>query len=291
MQIQKYGCELELSDWDITQPLPPCLKRNRRDRTIVNSNGVANDPSGKYYQFGGEVNTEPTETIDEQLQYIYIAFNEIKDAKTNYRANFHVHISVDGLADNLEMLKRFQRNLFEFGEEGLQIIDPLLSPTKEEVGHEYLWVMISDRIKHSLKSRHFIVSQKIQDKLMGARTVDEFFDYLPERRQWCNLKSLRKHGTIEFRCFGGSVRTMEQYGNAFMFCKYFVERTLGDLPIDIGFVEYVASKGLPDQLYIDSVLEEGYNHTRQWRKFGAEAVDEWLNKWKPKILDFIGGLK
>ena len=43
---------------------------NDKDNTIVNSNGVANDPLGKLCKYGGEINTKPTSTVEEQVEII-----------------------------------------------------------------------------------------------------------------------------------------------------------------------------------------------------------------------------
>ncbi|MEN6369497.1 MAG: hypothetical protein ABFD77_07360, partial [Thermotogota bacterium] len=57
-----YGVELEYADVKFGNPLPNGCAWNTKDNTIVNSNGIANDPLGKLWLFGGEINTRPTDT-------------------------------------------------------------------------------------------------------------------------------------------------------------------------------------------------------------------------------------
>ena len=61
-----FGAEHELGDWDQRNGLPTGFKMDTRDITVMNSNGIAADPKGRSYSFGGEINTPPTDTIEGQ---------------------------------------------------------------------------------------------------------------------------------------------------------------------------------------------------------------------------------
>src|SRR5690349_493203 len=52
-----YGLELEYGDWDRRKSMVDGAKWNDADNTCVSSTGIANDPWGKLYCFGGEANT------------------------------------------------------------------------------------------------------------------------------------------------------------------------------------------------------------------------------------------
>ncbi len=50
-----YGAEHEWADWPYETELPKDYGRDVRDDTMINSNGVAVDPRGNYYSWGGEI--------------------------------------------------------------------------------------------------------------------------------------------------------------------------------------------------------------------------------------------
>jgi hypothetical protein len=101
------GTELELADARRDTPLPGCSTWDHKDYTIVNSNGIANDPLGKTWKFGGEINTEPTSSVDAQVNVIQKILDTCSPIATaNYRSNLHVHIRVPGLAADATLVKR-----------------------------------------------------------------------------------------------------------------------------------------------------------------------------------------
>jgi hypothetical protein len=50
-----YGAEHELGDWDQRKGLPYRHKMDVRDVTCMNSDGIAADPKGKLWPYGGEI--------------------------------------------------------------------------------------------------------------------------------------------------------------------------------------------------------------------------------------------
>src|ERR1039458_3941925 len=103
-----YGSEHEWSDHPRDAVLPVGCVHNTKDSTIVNSNGIANDPSNKSYQFGGEINTPPTDYPEGQVTILRKLVKALPTAKVNYRSNLHVHVRIPGLRDDLKLLKRVQ---------------------------------------------------------------------------------------------------------------------------------------------------------------------------------------
>src|SRR5271154_6972013 len=61
-----YGCEFEFSDWDRARALPLGMQLDTQDFTMVNSNGIAVDPTGRYYDRGGEICSRPSISPAEQ---------------------------------------------------------------------------------------------------------------------------------------------------------------------------------------------------------------------------------
>ena len=99
-----YGCEHEFADWSVDSKLPEGCLWNHDDYTIVNSNGIANDPKGKLWRFGGEINTRPTSSIEEQCDILSQLKMLQPTPKINYRSNLHVHVRVPGLKNDLELV-------------------------------------------------------------------------------------------------------------------------------------------------------------------------------------------
>ena len=127
-----WGCEHELADIPRDRPLPKGYGWDVKDITIVNSNGIANDPKGELYKFGGEINTPPTDTVGGQVECLSTIKELFPEAKVNYRSNLHVHIRVPGLKGDLEALKQVHRYVHEHMPKLLPIIEPLPKPTMWE---------------------------------------------------------------------------------------------------------------------------------------------------------------
>ena len=90
-----YGVELEYGNCDRRiKDLPDGAKWNSLDNTCVSSTGIANDPQGKLYCFGGEINTRPTFTIDEQVEHIAKVNKFLREDRKSTRLNSsHTDIS------------------------------------------------------------------------------------------------------------------------------------------------------------------------------------------------------
>ncbi len=128
MRDWTYGCEHELADISLDVALPKGYGRDIKDYTIVNSNGIANDPSGKLYRFGGEINTPPTDTIEGQSACLAEIIRQQPSAKVNYRSNLHVHVRCPGLKDDLALLKQVQRYIHETMPKVFPVVEPIPQP-------------------------------------------------------------------------------------------------------------------------------------------------------------------
>jgi hypothetical protein len=240
MRKLTFGCEHEWADIPCAAPLPRGYGWDRRDITIVNSNGIANDPTGKLYHLGGEINTPPTSTAQGQASCLYELRQLLPMARINYRSNLHVHVRVPGLKDDLALLKKFQATIHDVMPSILEMIEPIPVPTVDEYpdGEEYQGAM--RRYRRRKVSHHTLLPAYRWQLQMAASTIEDFFrlevphtkNRLPmwhaQPRLCVNLRQLRETDTIEFRHFPGTLEQRELV-SAICWCRYFVNAVLDDV--------------------------------------------------------------
>lgn len=229
------GLELEWADVDRWKELPPELGTwNDQDYSIVNSDGHANDPTGRTWRWGGEINTVPTETAIAQGEIVRQLGNLLQPT-INYKCNLHVHVKPDvDLLKDLDLLKRVATYMRESEQFVFNTIDPLPQPTSTD---PEIRKGETARYRRNLKSHHGSIPLARWSEMMLAVTVHEFKDaHAPPTktggRAWhivqrtgMNLRSLWKHGTIEFRHFFGSCEP-EEIVSAAQWCQLFVAEAL-----------------------------------------------------------------
>ena len=267
-----YGAEHELADWQLGDKLPVGCSHDGKDYTIVNSNGIANDPSGKLWRCGGEVNTAPSD-IDGQVNMLGDLVR-VPGATVNYRSNLHLHIRVPGLADDLGALKRVQGCLHTTAPFWLPTIDPIPTVPRSDKDGRRRW-------RRRRVSHHSLLTPTRLDRQMAARTTEEFFEaevprskagkvmWHAQARLCVNLRQLRETDTVEFRHFCGTTDT-GLLREAFRWCEEWLYRALAwdfpmesaapwvdDLMTDFNQLDFACiSKPL-----IDYDLERGYRMT------------------------------
>ena len=110
-----WGYEIEWGDIDRRIKIPENLGSWEYAETdIVNLKEpfkyVACDPLGTNPHFGGEINTKPTKTWQEQvnnIMYLYEYFNKQNNQPTSSCVNHgHLHVHIPGLTENLDALKK-----------------------------------------------------------------------------------------------------------------------------------------------------------------------------------------
>ena len=246
-----YGAEHELADWPallLSQKLPS-FGRDQQDITCVNSNGIANDPKLKYYTYGGEINTPPTDSIEGQGDCLNAIIWAFPEAKINYRSNLHFHIHVPGLQEDLPQLKR----LVLYNQYWLPVILPEIEPIPrplESLGEareslqapEELNVLKGAlrRYNRRRKSHHTLVSDGRVELQMLARTTEEFLEAEVPRdrarnkplwhlgaRAAVNLRQLRETDTVEFRHFPGTLDA-NKLVTVGLWCKTYLQCALSD---------------------------------------------------------------
>jgi hypothetical protein len=237
-----YGVELEYGNCDRTiKDLPDGAKWNALDNTCVSSTGIANDPQGKLYKFGGEINTRPTTTPDEQVEHIAKVNKFLRDNGpapiVNYRSNLHIHIRVPGLKDDLKALKQLLTYINTYQEQAFAIVENIPVPDRNTLPPlEYTWA--KKRYDRRLTSHQHKLPQKRVEAMLAANTPTEFWHEHAHKdakgnpawfqcpRAGINLRQLfEETNTIEFRHFPGTLKAGEMR-SAINWCHNFLHLAL-----------------------------------------------------------------
>lgn len=238
-----YGAEHEWADHDIRTELPKGYGRDTHDITIVNSNGIANDPKGRLYKFGGEINTPPTHAIEGQVACLTELKKLLPAATINYRSNLHIHIRVPGLGQDLELLKRVQRHIHANMPKALARIEPLPRPTGDEYPDAEELEGARRRWRRRRVSHQTLLTPKRLAGQLEATSVEEFYNLEPPQnkvgkplfhlqpRLCVNLRQHRETDTVEFRHFPGTLDEVK-LSTCLQWCYIYLRHALQDIPID-----------------------------------------------------------
>ena len=250
--IASYGAELELADIDRSRALPPGCGWDTKDFSMVNSDGIAVDPTGRVHDRGGEVQTMPTCTLSEQVQVFREVMWTFPEAKVNYRSNLHLHVRIPGLGDDLEALKSLQRFIHEKFRDVVAVLEPIPRPTREQYPSFEAMEGAVWRFNRRKKSHQtFLTPQRVAHQL-NAKTVEEFFRlevpttaegkpmWHAQPRCCVNLRQLMQTDTVEFRHFPGTC-VAERFKAGLQWITYFIKawqnndskQDLVDMALDI----------------------------------------------------------
>lgn len=232
-----YGAEYELGDVNRELDLLPGSNWNFKDHSIASSTGIANDEKAKLYTIGGEINTDPTDTIDGQLSI----FSDIKKVQPrihiNHRTNLHLHVGVPGLKEDLGLLKQLMEYVQENQEFVYQYVELVPEPCKEDYDTEASYRGALARKKRRLISHQNRLKPNQVSRCMAATTPQEFIDgHAPLSKKgkvlWAlatrggiNISQLRETGTIEFRHFTPTL-DLDELESCFRWVRDFVEAAL-----------------------------------------------------------------
>lgn len=238
------GIELEWSDVDRHTTIPEHLgKWSTEDYSIVNSDGHANCPDGTTWRWGGEINTRPTKTAHDQAA-ITAKLVKLLRPTMNYKNNLHVHIGASFLLDDLPLLKLVAFRMRAAESFVYSVIEPLEKPTPEEYPDYEEWKGAVKRWRRNLQSHQHSLSDERFDELMAATTVQEVKDahaaptssggraWHIAKRPGMNLRSLWKHGTIEFRHFPGTIDPVEVESACSWCLEFFHDYVLGEATLE-----------------------------------------------------------
>jgi len=211
-----FGAELEFADVWRFDKLPFGCEWNTKDFTIVNSNGIANDPRGVLWKFGGEINTRPTSTIKEQVELIGEIISTLNPKPNiNYKANLHIHVSfgerfIHDEHFKLDVCKHILRYFLKSYHCITHIVDPLPSFRFENLDDQRLFDMWLKRKQYS----HHYISKKIINRALKANNMYDFLHSFPNgniKRMMINVPQVIETNTIEFRHFFQSLDLYEIY--------------------------------------------------------------------------------
>jgi hypothetical protein len=270
-----FGAELEFADVLYGQPLPEGSAWNREDGSIVNSNGIANCPRGKLWQYGGEINTLPTNTADEQVQ-VFKDIIEILDPKPviNYRCNLHIHVGMRGLRNDLAALKKLLIYIHVWQYTIFQMIDPIPEPILSDYPDKSAFRGARKRYRRRGRSHQTMLTTPRMSKMLNAKTTEEFYlahfklskkgKPLKHLHQRCgiNLCSLWENDeTIEFRHFPGTTDP-EEFRTAVTWCEAFLKNAIThQLSPDHLLAITMDDPKFPTFRQYEHELEKGYQKT------------------------------
>lgn len=239
-----YGAEHELADWPWDRPLPPHWGQDKRDITIVNSDGSANDPVGIVNRIGGEFNSPPTDTIEGQCELLEQLTHYYPEATVNYRSNLHCHIRVPGLKDDLPALKRVQKHIHDWMPKALPLIQLRPKPTRTDYPKSAELEGALRRWRRRGVSHQSLLKPNRLQRQLDAPTLQEFFEaevprtVLGNRPMWhaqprlcVSTRQLLQTDTIEFRHFAGTLDRVTLH-TCLLWCREYLRRALEDAPID-----------------------------------------------------------
>jgi hypothetical protein len=275
----RWGTEVEMADIDTRKPAPPGCSYSDREYTVVNSNGVGTDPNppgSKDYIYGGELITLPVADGGEVVNRIMSIYDTFPEGKFNHRTDFHVHVSWEGIADDLEAVKRVLTYNQKYGMEAIQHIWPRDEATlaKMDAGTRRFWTY----------DFSIVPDWKFQ-RMMEASNIEEFrqahalsrdgsvVNYRSVTRHALNSYSLHKHGTLEFRHFFPS-KDRRLVTNCIKYCYLFVTNAVSDEPLPVMDLinKYKLTFPTNEELKYNHELEMGWRATN----FGARTRKEAL---------------
>lgn len=252
------------------------------DYTIVNSDGVANDPRRTLVLRGGELNSPPFPS-PEALGAAVEDLAGLTGPGENYRSNLHVHVRVpalDGwLAGRLQAIAGFTRDHLP---DLIDTLDPLAGLLAGQPSADA--PAARARLRHSTRSRHYFLPEtRATARAAATTTAEALAAEVPASRagrpQWhlapreaVNLRALRKHGTVEFRCFAGT-RSGAAVAAAAGFARDWLTAALGGGgATDAAATVARWAPGLPRQLPFSARLETGWHRTNLQHNSRADVA-------------------
>jgi hypothetical protein len=206
-----YGLELELSDVPRSVEIPEHLGAwEFSERDIVNTKppflGIAADPKGLEPPIGGEINTVPTKTIEEQVSNVADIFSVFRnvgwDPAVGPTSHGHVHIHIPGLTEDIEALKRLARFIYRNQDEMIYRCGRFEKhPSMDAKAVMYMKLdggrKLPEYIVKNILERATDLKSFIDMHCMGKDGVSRGRPF----RYAINMYSLKHTQTIEFRMF------------------------------------------------------------------------------------------
>lgn len=287
-----FGCEYEFGDIWRDRQLPTGLAWNKKDYSIVSSTGIANDPKGLVYNRGGEINSDPTETIDEQVGFFTDLLAADLSPALNHRTNLHLHVRVPGLSEDLPALKKLLKYVDANQAEIYSAIEPVPVPNRIDYVSEEAYKGAMKRYKRRLVSHQYKVPTARVEEALQADTVEGFFDahsrlqangkraYGLTTRAGVNLLQLKETDTVEFRHFTNTLNE-QKLRSCFQWVANFIPAAMDNAPVAELLSAY--DYQFPEFQPYDHAMEVGYQFTN-FDKLSRKVVTERVGKLR-KLLD------
>jgi hypothetical protein len=285
-----YGCEYEFGDIWRTD-LPDGLTWNEKDYSIVSSTGIANDPKGKAYDRGGEINSMPTDSVEKQLSMFELLLKQHPEAAVNHRTNLHLHVCIPGLSEDLPALKKLLAYIDANQVAIYEAIEPIPQPYRGDSKSEEAHKAALKRYKRRKVSHQYKVPETRVSEALQASTVREFFDahsklqgngkraYGLTTRAGINLLQLQETNTVEFRHFTCTTDPKKLL-HCFNWVTNFVPAAL-----DGASVEELLSCArweFPEFAPFDFAMECGYCYTN-FQHNSRKVVEARLSKLRERV--------
>jgi hypothetical protein len=212
---------------------------------------------------GGEINTQPTQSIGEQVKVAEkcLKLLKIAGATINYRCNTHTHIGLPPELQTVEVLKKIQEYAFRH-------FEPLILLTmgrgQFDKKPEYpvaFWSHYKERMVPQYKHDFLMASETLKDFQLGFfKSKEGKHAPLTFMRQLVNTHSFFKTKTIEYRGFWGSM-DIDEIRNCLEFHDLLIDVALNS-PNACLTDFWPKSKRLPKELPFNLQLEQGFQSTK-----------------------------
>lgn len=266
-----WGFELELSNVPKSFKIPDHLgKWEYCEADIINTKGkyanICADPLGINPPVGGEINTRPSKTKEDQVDRIMEIIEMFKkegfEPECGMTAHSHIHVHVKGLKVDIKSLKKLVEyvyfnqdftflNTYKYDSLDIpedKIFSKIRYYLKNDGSRKLPEWLYKNIIKHSYDFESFIeMFKKGKDAITSIRPV----------RYGINLYNLKNTETIEFRCFRGSVDKQE-LSDCFEFVEGFIINALNNWENVDKILEKKKWK-FPEPIFDEDQVEGWYN--------------------------------
>lgn len=236
-----YGMEIEWGDVPRSFSIPENLGSwEYSERDIINLRdpykNVCADPLGEDPPFGGEINTKPTKTWQEQVDRYFELQKLFEDAghppTVGVTAHTHIHCRVPGLRDDIDALKRLTKYIKE----------------NQATAIDYVYGFYDhNQMKGAKGAKMYLkfdggraMPDYMSDNILNLATNFETFIKMHAAgkdgvsmgrpfRYAINMYALKHIDTVEFRLFRGTLDRTE-LESCFRFVQDFLDAALNDGP-------------------------------------------------------------
>lgn len=275
-----YGMEIEWGDVPRSYKIPEELGTwEYSERDIINLRDpymyVCADPLGETPPVGGEINTKPTRTWQEQVDRYFVLEKMFVDAghqpTISATAHSHIHCRVPGLKDDIDALKRLTKYIKENQDDAIE--------------HAYAYREVSEmqQVKGAKMYLKFdggrAIPEYMADNIINLATNFPSFIKMHSAgkdgvsmgrpfRYAINMYALKHIDTIEFRLFRGTM-IRKELESCFRFVQDFLDAALNNGPT---VKELVATNGYTFPPMIWSVDQfVGWNETKHPENRGQKV--------------------